>query len=113
VRQTRIGIDKDRSTAMRLLPLDSDGDIAVIRYDGDPDVFTALAWAHCIREDIDYSIKPPNPRLYRCNPDNTGEYAWLLAEASTRGRGVWLGALAQGADYFEPAWMRTLTGEVA
>lgn len=98
---------KTKPAAMRVLPMDSETEEAVIRYDGDPDVFTALAWAHGISEGIDYAIQPPEPRLYRCNPDPTHEFPWLLAHAEKRGPGVWLGATLRLGRYFEPAWMRT------
>ncbi|BEL07865.1 hypothetical protein Q0Z83_060560 [Actinoplanes sichuanensis] len=88
--------------------LDGDDEIGLIRYDGDPDVFTALAWAHCINHEIDSSIMPPTPRLYRCNPDFTGEYGWLLGMPSKPGPGAFLGATIRTARYFEPAWLREL-----
>ncbi len=89
----------------RLLHMDDEDCVAVIRYDGDPDVFTALAWVHCMSEAVDHSIEPPEPRLYRCNPDWTGEYSWLLTPAEERGRGVWLGAKVKTAKWFKPAWL--------
>lgn len=92
----------------RLLPIDDEQTLALVRYDGDPDVFTALYWAHAIAEDIDYSVEPPQPRLFRINPDPTGEYGWLMAEAREPGHGVFLGARADRGTYFEPGWMRNL-----
>lgn len=86
-----------------------DEDFAVIRYDGDPDIFTALAWRYCIQEGIEYSIEPPEPRLYRCNPDFTREFSWLLYPAKERGRGVWLGAKVKTATYFSPSWLTAET----
>jgi hypothetical protein len=94
-----------------VLPVDSETEFAVIRYDGDPDVFTALAWAHCITEDIAWSVQPPEPRLYRCNPDYTREYGWLLGLAERRGPGVWMGATVRHGTYFEPEWSRALTAK--
>jgi hypothetical protein len=90
----------------RVLPVDDEQTLALVRYDGDPDVFTALAWAYLIENDLDYSIEPPEPRLFRCNPDFTGEYSWLMAEATERGRGVFLGARVDRGEYFEPEWVR-------
>ena len=88
------------------LAMDDEDAIGVIRYDGDPDVFTALAWKLAIDHDCDYTVRPPEPRLYRVNPDTTGEFSWLLAKADRRGHGVFLGALVRYGRYMEPAWMR-------
>ena len=77
-------------------------DGTVIRYDGDPDVFTALFWAHAIDVGLDHSIEPPEPRLWRWNPDPTGEYNALLRPEAKRGPGVWLGALAEVGTWFDP-----------
>lgn len=89
----------------RVLHMDAEDCIAVIRFDGDPDVFTALAWAHCIDEGIEYAIAPPEPRLYRCNPDWTREYSWLLYPAKQGGHGVWLGAkVMTSGEWFKPSW---------
>lgn len=75
-----------------------DGVLAVVRYDGDPDVFTALAhnwlasqWRH--PDDEPVAVAPPEPRLYRMNPYQGDDYGWILGEPSRPGRGVWLGAL--------------------
>lgn len=93
-----------KASPYRVLPMDDENCIAVIRYDGDPDVFTALAWAYSIQESTEHSIEPPQPRLYRCNPDFTGEFSWLLYPAEKRGRGVWLGAELTTAQWFPPSW---------
>jgi hypothetical protein len=94
-----------KTKPFRVLHMD-DEDPAVIRYDGDPDVFTALAWRHCIQEGIEQSVEPPEPRLYRCNPDFTGEYSWLLHPADKPGRGVWLGAKLKTATWFPDRYYR-------
>ncbi|MEU1240077.1 hypothetical protein ABZ388_06930 [Micromonospora parva] len=86
--------------------MDDETDLACVRYDGDPDVATALYWAFAIREDIDYSIQPPEPGLYRWNPDPSQEFAGLLTPVDKPGRGVFLGAPVKRGTYFEPAWMR-------
>jgi hypothetical protein len=67
-------------------------DLAVVRYDGDPDVFAALASDWLRREGRDETIEPPRPRLYRWNVDPTRYYDLVLAEAAERGPGVWIGA---------------------
>lgn len=71
---------------------DADDEIALIRYDGDPDTFTALAWRFCIDAEIEDAIQPPQPRLYRCNPDFTGEFRWLIGMPDRRGPGTFLGS---------------------
>ncbi len=68
----------------------------VVRYDGDPDVFTALIHAWAIKElpallDAPAAICPPEPRLYRWVPG--GEYGQWLDTAARPGHGVWTGAL--------------------
>lgn len=70
--------------------------IAVVRYDGDPDTFAALAESYLIRERGDGygpGIDPPDPRLFRCVPCGwTDDYGWMLHEETGPGRGVWLGS---------------------
>jgi hypothetical protein len=73
--------------------IDCDRDVAVIRYDGDPDVFTALAADWLAREGHECSIEAPQPRLYRMNVCQSDEWGWTLDTPSRRGRGVFLGAL--------------------
>jgi hypothetical protein len=81
--------------------LDCDQAVALVRYDGDPDVFAALAAAWLADNDIHRPIEPPKPRLYRCNPDFTGEYGWLLGEPDRPGPGTFLGALIVTAQWPE------------
>jgi hypothetical protein len=102
-------IPNRKGAPFRALAMDSETEIGVVRYDGDPDVFTALAWALAIAQDSDYAVQPPQPRLYRCNPEPTGEYAWWLTPAQQRGRGVFLGATVRPGRYFEPEWARRMT----
>ena len=90
-------------------PMDDEIDLACVRYDGDPDVYTALYWAFAIDKGLDYSIQPPRPGLYRWNPDPCQEFAGLLSRAEKPGRGVFLGAPVSRGTYFEPAWMREFT----
>lgn len=74
--------------------LDAGRQVAVIRYDGDPDVFTALAWQWLLYNDsCEATIEPPQPRLYRMNPSRDPEYAWMLGRPDRPGRGVFLGAV--------------------
>lgn len=74
---------------------DSERHLAVVRYDGDVDVFTALAWAYLIGQSASAAapIQAPQPRLYRCNPDRTGLYEWTLGRPDKPGPGVFTGAL--------------------
>lgn len=72
---------------------------AVVRYDGDPDVFTALA-GQWVRDNLDgyyampIALCPPEPRLYRWNvAGGWNEYPIMLGEARRRGPGVWTGSL--------------------
>lgn len=71
--------------------------LAVIRYDGDPDVFTALAYEFLRMEGHDTAIEPPRPRYYRWGFDTLDRTHQMLREASGPGRGVWLGALVVSA----------------
>jgi hypothetical protein len=74
--------------------------VAVVRYDGDPDVFTALVHHWLLTERANYgqqSVLPPEPRLFRWNPDPSRTFSYLLAKANNPGRGVWLGARVQFA----------------
>jgi hypothetical protein len=78
--------------------LDCEPDVAVIRYDGDPDVFTALAWIWLMErqgewDDGHYSVEPPQPRLYRFNPTDDPDYSWQLGRPTKRGPGVFTGAV--------------------
>lgn len=73
--------------------LDHGRNVAVVRYDGDPDVFAALAENWLRNEGYERPIEPPQPRLYRMNACADGEYAWTLGRPTRRGPGVWLGAL--------------------
>lgn len=75
-----------------------EGVLAVVRYDGDPDVFTALAhqWLTGQRhyeDDPPVAVLPPEPRLYRMKPTTSDDYGWILGEAPRPGSGVWTGAL--------------------
>lgn len=78
---------------------DGDPDVyGVCRYSGDPDEFTTLVNDWLAREkegyfDAPMRALPPEPRLYRMNPDPTREYGWLLAAVDNPGRGVWTGSL--------------------
>lgn len=80
---------------------DGDRDVwGVCRYSGDPDEFTALVHEWLIREmdgtfDAPMAVASPKPRLYRMNPDPSGEHGWLLGEPRKRGPGVWTGALVK------------------
>ena len=80
---------------------DGDRDVyGVCRYSGDPDEFTALVQAWLITEmdgtfDAPMGALPPKPRLYRMNPDPSGEHGWILGEPSKPGPGVWTGALVK------------------
>jgi hypothetical protein len=72
----------------------------VCRYSGDPDEFTALVHAWLIGDkagcfDAPMGVLPPEPRLYRMNPDPSGEYGWLLGTAREPGRGVWTGSVVK------------------
>lgn len=80
----------------RLLDAEA-GTVAVVRYSGDPDEFTALAHGWLMDEDGELygtvSVLPPQPRLYRMNPESSDEYTWALGFPDRPGRGTWLGAL--------------------
>lgn len=85
-----------------LIPIDNDGTyppynrrVAVVRYDGDPDVFTALVHAWLMSQEFDETVLPPEPRLYRWNPDPSRTYTSVLADAARPGPGVWLGAVVE------------------
>lgn len=78
--------------------LDCEPEVALVRYDGDPDVFTALAWVWLMEredeyEDGHYSVEPPQPRLYRMNPCADYEYSWTLGRPAKRGPGVFTGSV--------------------
>lgn len=73
--------------------IDCGRDVALIRYDGDPDVFAALAANWLRDEGHEQPIEPPQPRLYRMNACQNDEYAWTLGKPERRGPGVFLGAL--------------------
>lgn len=80
--------------------LDCEPDVALVRYDGDPDVFTALAWVWLMREQADserghYSVEAPRPRLYRFNPSADPDYAWQLGQPSKPGPGNFVGAMIE------------------
>jgi hypothetical protein len=85
-------MSKRKPFAVHMLS-DADDAVALVRYDGDPDVFTALATKWLADHDYPYTVQPPKPRLYRCNPDFTGEYSWLLGEPDHPGPGTFLGAV--------------------
>lgn len=89
---------------------DADEDLALVRYDGDPDVFTALATKWLAANDYSYAVLPPEPRLYRCNPDFTGEYGWLLGTPDRPGPGTFLGATIRLGRRFECAYCLTYPG---
>lgn len=79
---------------------DAPADVAgIVRYDGDPDVFTALAtdWLRTERDgyyDEPVAICPPEPRLWRWNPNpGWAEYPLTLTEETVRRPGTWLGSL--------------------
>lgn len=69
---------------------------AVVRYDGDPDVFTALAYEWLLRErryeDL-VAVCPPEPKFYRWNVNAYDDPPLILADRSGPGRGTWIGAL--------------------
>ena len=71
--------------------------VGVVRYDGDPDVFTALAATWLRQEGYEASILPPDPRLYRWNVDPTGYHPQVLGWAERPGPGAWLGAVIECA----------------
>lgn len=78
--------------------LDSEPEIALIRYDGDPDVFTALAWTWLMKQEDEcesghYSVEPPQARLYRFNPTDDPDYSWTIGRPAQRGPGVFTGAV--------------------
>jgi hypothetical protein len=77
-----------------LLDMD-DGEVAVIRYDGDPDVFTALAWARGIDDGWSHTVASPELHYYKHVPDWSGEYGWRLYPMTGPGRGRWLGAMVR------------------
>lgn len=91
---------RPRKTAVYDL-LDGDpGVYGLCRYSGDPDEFTALVHDWLIRDkdgyfDAPMGLLPPEPRLYRFNPDPSGEYGWLLGEPRRPGRGVFVGSLVK------------------
>lgn len=88
--------------------IDCGRDVALVRYDGDPDVFTALATDWVRSEGYDRPVEPPQPRLYRMNArGHDDEYAWTLGHPKRRGPGVFLGALVTLSRHPEPL------GEVA
>lgn len=66
--------------------------VAAIRYDGDPDVFVALAWAHLAREGQAYPIQPPVYTRFRFQPDPSRYYDTVIADCPDGGRGTWAGA---------------------
>lgn len=80
---------------------DCDDEVALVRYDGDPDTFAALAAWWLADNDYPYAAQPPRPRLYRCNPDFTGEYGWLLGTPDHPGPGTFLGATIRLGRRFE------------
>lgn len=73
--------------------VDCGRDVALVRYDGDPDVFAALAESWLIDQGIDRSSEPPAPRLYRMNAVQSDEYGWVLGKPDKPGPGVFLGAV--------------------
>lgn len=73
--------------------IDCGRDVALVRYDGDEDTFTALATAWLIDEGIDWPVDAPQPRLYRCNPVQSDEYGWALGRPNRPGPGAFLGAV--------------------
>jgi hypothetical protein len=69
---------------------------AVVRYDGDPDVFAALAYKWLLlerRHEEPVAVCPPEPRLWRWNPSGHDDPPLYLTERTRPGRGTWLGAL--------------------
>lgn len=97
-----------RRTPFAVHPLiDCGRDVALVRYDGDEDTFTALAAAWLIDESIDRAVEPPQPRLYRCNPTQSDDYGWTLGKPSRPGPGTFLGAIVTLARHPGPL------GEVA
>lgn len=89
--------------------LECEPDVAVIRYDGDPDVFTALAWTWLMDrqdeyEDGHYSVEPPRPRLYRFNPTEHPDYSWKLGHPEKRGAGVFTGSILTRGRSWECAY---------
>jgi hypothetical protein len=74
---------------------DADEVVALIRYDGDPDVFTALAWRFLIREAYHAGtrIEPPMYRGYRCEQNAwNDDYAWIYMPRQLGERGVFGGS---------------------
>ncbi len=71
--------------------------VALVRYDGDPDVFTALAANWLRYEGIEGSVEPPQPRLYRMNACQSDDWGWTLGEPTKPGPGVFTGALVRMA----------------
>jgi hypothetical protein len=67
--------------------------VALVRYDGDPDVFAALAADWLRYAGHERPVEPPQPRLYRMNACQSDEFAWQLGKPTKRGPGVFLGAL--------------------
>lgn len=91
--------------------IDCEPAVALVRYDGDPDVFAALAATWLAEEEIRRPIEPPKPRLYRCNPDPSGEYGWLLGQPTRPGPGTFLGALIELAKWPPDVCIDEATGE--
>lgn len=100
---TRRRVMGKRRSPFAVMPLDDESTfhpsrvLAVVRYDGDPDVFAALAAVWMREEGYDEAVMPPRPRLFRWNPDPTGYHEQVLAEAARPGRGVWLGSRLERA----------------
>lgn len=74
--------------------IDCGRDVALVRYDGDPDVFTALAHEWLNHEGIEgRSVEPPQPGLFRMNVCNSDEYGWTIGRPHKPGPGVFTGAI--------------------
>lgn len=91
--------------------IDGEPAVALVRYDGDPDVFAALAADWLRLEDIHRPVKPPQPRLYRCNPDPTGEFSWTLGTPAQPGPGTFVGALIELAEWPADVCIDKWTGQ--
>jgi hypothetical protein len=74
--------------------IDCGRDIALVRYDGDPDVFTALAAEFLYLKGIEgRTIEAPEPGLFRMNVCNSDEYGWAVGRPTKPGRGTFTGAI--------------------
>jgi len=76
------------------------GQVAIVRYSGDPDEYTAVAHTWLADQigdgtlvfDYPIGVVAPRPRWFRMNPYNGDEYGWTLGLPSGPGRGNWFGS---------------------